>query len=73
VSYQEKPRNEQIRAYMSEIVCDTVNNLAKATGKSKGTVLELLLEESKTFKSAKRIQEKVEEEKIEFLRKEIKL
>lgn len=73
MSYQDKPKSEQLRAYMDEIECDTINNLAKATGKSKGKVLQLLLNESETFKSAKMIQEKVEEQHIESLRKEIKL
>jgi hypothetical protein len=73
VSFQYKPKNTQIRAYVDENTDSIITNLAEATGNSKGLVIERLLKESSTFRDALKIQKESKEKHLEELKRSIKL
>ena len=73
MSYQYKPKKTQIRVYVREDIEDILSNLADATGKKKGIILEKLLLESNTFINAKTLQEKAREHFVDLLKEKINI
>ena len=71
MSYQYKPTKIQLRANVSEDTDKIITSIALATGKAKGKVIEDMLNTNELFLKAKNIEEIIEEEHIEKLKKEL--